>query len=630
MATTTYTLTSSDMGMSIPPNLPHAISVSLPKWQDNVDYEEGRPRVVDAMQTGYPRFFVHRTIQKLATMCEQRFGRPDERAMLFPSAKIASECARFMASQSAAPEALAVRTTHFVLYPSEQDASSAAEPTELHIVLFPSAAWPLAKQFWQHTGLGVSSRMAERCVQLWSEGAGGSSPTTDAPHDSNAANGNAGLIGKRRSARSRYGRKPSIGTPLSPVSPIESVSPPRAPAFPPPTQEEDLSTDHAAYIEERYGRNLPLSQAVLAKQALRRRIAGTLAHESEEMEVHGRGVEGVTEEDVYLMSTGMTAIWYAHQLALAAREPAKSICFGFPYTDTLKILEKWGPGCHFYGHGLDSSIDELEERLQTGEKILALFCEFPSNPLLRSPNLPRLRKLADQYDFLIVVDETIGNFVNVEVLPYTDVLVSSLTKVFSGETNVMGGSLVLNPKGRHHAALKATMASLYEDTYWPEDAIFMERNSRTFVPRVYQINENAEALCDMLRAKIGSSSVKEVYYPKYTTRENYDVCRIPAQNGRPEGGFGGLFSVVFTSVTASKAFFDALPCEKGPSLGTSFTLACPYTVIAHYLELDWAAGWGVDVSLVRVSVGMEDKESLLHGFAQAMEAADKAVANESS
>ena len=73
---------------------------------------------------------------------------------------------------------------------------------------------------------------------------------------------------------------------------------------------------------------------------------------------------------------------------------------------------------------------------------MALFTEFPSNPLLRSANLPRLRGLADKYDFLIVIDETIGNFVNVEVLPYADMVVSSLTKVFSGASNVMGGRYV--------------------------------------------------------------------------------------------------------------------------------------------------------------------------------------------
>jgi cystathionine gamma-synthase len=131
------------------------------------------------------------------------------------------------------------------------------------------------------------------------------------------------------------------------------------------------------------------------------------------------------------------------------RQRKLTIYCRFPYTDTLKVLQKWGAGCHFFGHGLDSEIDELEHILEQGRKtnpsqppVLALFTEFPSNPLLRSADLPRLRALADEYDFLIVIDETIGNFVNVGVLKYADVVVSSLTKVFSGASNVMGGRQV--------------------------------------------------------------------------------------------------------------------------------------------------------------------------------------------
>lgn len=44
------------LGSPLPP-VEHAISVSLPTWKDHTDYEEGAPRVVDAMVTGYPRYF---------------------------------------------------------------------------------------------------------------------------------------------------------------------------------------------------------------------------------------------------------------------------------------------------------------------------------------------------------------------------------------------------------------------------------------------------------------------------------------------------------------------------------------------------------------------------------------------
>ena len=68
---------------------------------------------------------------------------------------------------------------------------------------------------------------------------------------------------------------------------------------------------------------------------------------------------------------------------------------------------------------------------------------MPGNPLLKSPDLLRIRSLADLYGFAVVVDETIANFLNVHVLPFADIVVSSLTKVFSGDSNVMGGRSVV-------------------------------------------------------------------------------------------------------------------------------------------------------------------------------------------
>lgn len=55
------------VGATIPYMTPHAVSVSLPKWADNVDYEEGHQRIKDAMSSGYPRFYIHNQIDQVST-----------------------------------------------------------------------------------------------------------------------------------------------------------------------------------------------------------------------------------------------------------------------------------------------------------------------------------------------------------------------------------------------------------------------------------------------------------------------------------------------------------------------------------------------------------------------------------
>lgn len=84
-------------------------------------------------------------------------------------------------------------------------------------------------------------------------------------------------------------------------------------------------------------------------------------------------------------------------------------------------------------------LDELEATLKSGQRIRVLFCEVPCNPLLETPNLGRIRALADEYGFIVACDETLGTFVNIDLLPYVDILMTSLTKIFSGASNVMGG-----------------------------------------------------------------------------------------------------------------------------------------------------------------------------------------------
>ena len=589
-----------------------AVSVSLPTWKANIGYEEAEDWVVSAMQTGYPRFFTHLIIQELEQEILARYGHQGEKVMLFPSKRTSRICQSFLYNTRPQLARSSVRLFH--LEPKGRAAGYVS--SNLSCCFYPTVEYPVAKQVWQHTGQGVSSRRAEFCLQALRQGV----LTEAAAHSPQASHQD--IFSKSKGPK-RYQRGTSNNTNSLPDDHHETqTNGVNATTTVNGTNGETL--DYAQFIEERFGRNLNAELASKAKLAIRRRIAGCLIdnadldealHSSEsaqqkteqEQKVPEAQYRNVSEDDVYLFPTGMSSLWQAHQVAMQAStnrsgQALKSICFGFPYVDTLKTLEKWGPGALFYGRGVDEDIDDLERRLENGERYAALFTEFPSNPLLRSPNLARLRQLADKYGFAVVVDETVGNYININVLPYADIIWSSLTKIFSGDSNVMGGTMILNPKSSMYQDLKSVMDQQYEDNYWAVDAVFMERNSRDFVARIIRINENAEIMTNTL---MKSQLVKEVYYPKLVSSRNYyDACKTP------DGGYGGLFSVTFHNPEHAHTFFDNLMIQKGPSLGTNFTLSCPFVVIAHYNELDWCRSMGVDPDLVRVSVGLEEPDEL--------------------
>ncbi|CCA75430.1 related to O-succinylhomoserine (thiol)-lyase [Serendipita indica DSM 11827] len=441
--------------------------------------------------------------------------------------------------------------------------------------------------------MGISSRLVEQCLHLL---------------EPNASNVNGSAASEESSVHGENQPHSAKGLPEA-----SSVIPNGL-----DRQKDEINDEGSLYIQK-FGEDSSPLGVDEAKRMIRERITYPDGGSSSRT----RRVPNLSPEDVFLFPSGMCAIWHTHQLLLKVLGDQKSVCWGFPYVDTLKILQKWGPGCFLFGHG--DEFEELEALLKTqkeaGTPILSLFCECPSNPLLRTPDFARLRALADEYEFAIVVDDTVGNYAN----------------VFSGAANVMAGGLILNPQGLFYQRLRPILESSYEDTFWGEDALVLERNSRDFKSRVYKINETAEAVCDLLYAHSFEGQnpsncqptssltitkvpvIKKIYYPKWITPDLYNSFKTP------KGGFGGLFSVTFTCDTAAVAFYNALGCEKGPSLGTNFTLACPFAVLAHWAELEWARGYGVDPYLVRLSVGLEETEKVIGWIENALCAAEAAM-----
>ena len=232
----------------------------------------------------------------------------------------------------------------------------------------------------------------------------------------------------------------------------------------------------------------------------------------------------------------------------------------------------------------------------------------PSNPLLRCIDLPAVSRLARDQGVPIIADDTIGTAINLSVLEHVDLLFTSLTKSFAGRGDVMAGSLLISPASPWHASLAVAVQPLAGLS--DADAIALEAASRDVAVRVPKLDANCLALAERLEAH---PAVASVMHPKN--------CTTFRDLMRPTAGFGCLLSFELNDgPLKAQRVYDALRVSKGPSLGTDFSLVCPYTLLAHYDELDWAESCGVPAHLLRVSVGLEDPDDLWERFKEALEA----------
>jgi cystathionine gamma-synthase len=125
-----------------------------------------------------------------------------------------------------------------------------------------------------------------------------------------------------------------------------------------------------------------------------------------------------------------------------------------------------------------------------------------------------------------------------------------------------------------------------------------------------QHNQSGLWLAERLRQH---PAIERVWYPKWEFSEAYEAVR------RPNGGWGALITFLpRNGAEKSPGIYDHLAFCKGPSLGTVFTLACPFTLLAHYTELEWAESCGVSRHLIRISVGLEDPEDLWQRLERAL------------
>lgn len=240
----------------------------------------------------------------------------------------------------------------------------------------------------------------------------------------------------------------------------------------------------------------------------------------------------------------------------------------------------------------------------------AIFLETPSNPMMKVSDIRAVSELAKERGLWVFVDNTfLSPYFQQPLSLGADVVVHSGTKYLCGHNDVLAGFLVTSDEKlmeRLKYYYKTTGACLS-----PMDSWLMLRGIKTLAIRMEQHQRNALKLAEWLK---GQPRVSEVYYIGLPDRP--DKALIDSQCS----GYGGMISFrVDSPETVERVLKKVKLIRFAESLGgveSLITYPCKQTHAEVPEEL--RRRLGVDDTLLRLSVGIENAADLIADLEQAL------------
>jgi cysteine-S-conjugate beta-lyase len=310
-------------------------------------------------------------------------------------------------------------------------------------------------------------------------------------------------------------------------------------------------------------------------------------------------------EAALVFGSGMAAI---STLLFAHLKPGDHAIFQTDlYGGTVLLVQeltRWGVSVSF-------ARDAKEFGATITPKTRLLYCESPSNPLLRVVDLAAIGALGRAHGALSVVDNTFATPINqTPLLLGIDVSVHSGTKYLNGHSDVNAGLVVGSAATIQRARECAVNHGGMLDA---QGCSLLERGMKTLAVRVRQHNENAGQIAVFLRRH---PAVASVNYPGLGEHPDHEVA------ARQMCGFGGMLSFELRNPAQAEAVLSALQLiMPALSLGGVESLACIPSRTSHRkLSPEDRQRAGISDGLIRLSVGIEEVEDLEADLTQALRA----------
>lgn len=326
-------------------------------------------------------------------------------------------------------------------------------------------------------------------------------------------------------------------------------------------------------------------------------------------------------------ATGMAAIGAVFQGLLRQGDHIVSSSFLFGNTNSV-----WQT-CSEQGIELSlvdaTNVSHVEAALRENTRIV--FVETIANPRTQIADLKRIGDLCRERGILYVVDNTMTS-------PYlfrpknvgAGLVINALTKSIAGHGNVLGGAITdtglfdwsayphIAPNFRKQAPAAQGMAQLrakalrdFGASLSPDAAHQIAVGAETLALRMERESTNALAIAQMLEA---DPRVSVVHYPGLASHPQHALATELFH------AYGALFSFELKPEIDCFDYLNRLKLAiNATHLGDTRTLVIP---VAHtiFFEMGPArrAEMGINDSLIRVSVGIEDTADILNDFKAAL------------
>ncbi len=307
-------------------------------------------------------------------------------------------------------------------------------------------------------------------------------------------------------------------------------------------------------------------------------------------------------------SSGMAAV---HAICMAYLKAGDHVvCSRAVFGSIISLFEKYVVKFAVDVTFVDlENLDEWKNAIRPNTRLL--FIETPSNPLAQVGDMQAIADIAHAHGALFAVDNTFCTPVLQQPIKFgADLIVYSSTKYIDGQGRALGGAVV--GKNQLVEEINSVIRTL-GNSMSPFNAWIFLKGLETLSLRMKAHCESAQKLAEWLDAH---PKVEQVYYAGLPHHAGHELAK------KQQSGFGGVVSFVVKGeregawTVIDQTRFLSITSNLGD---VKSTITHPATTSHGRMSAEAKAVAGISEGLIRVSVGLEDINDIIHDLSRGLD-----------